>query len=128
MYRIVYVSTAAMLSDAVLDQILIVASENNRHTGITGFLLYNSRNFLQLIEGEEPAVRNLIARIEADPRHNGVARLFDGEVVERCTPDWSMQQVVLAQDPALRVESLRDVLPVLDDWTARLVGNFAHLN
>ncbi|MFM5916403.1 MAG: BLUF domain-containing protein [Novosphingobium sp.] len=128
MRRLVYVSTADNVSDQDLGEILGSATRNNARDGITGFLLYNDRNFLQLIEGEDQAIGDLIAAIEADTRHHGVARLYDDQVVDRCSPAWSMHHVMLGREPSRRLDELRSVMPVLDDWTANLISNFAHLN
>ncbi|SLN51709.1 Sensors of blue-light using FAD [Pseudoruegeria aquimaris] len=47
-------------------------------------------HFLQYLEGEEPALRRLIARISQDPRHEAVTILSDGRIEVRQLPDWQM--------------------------------------
>ena len=128
MRRILYVSTADMLDDGIIGDILKGAAQHNQQTGISGFLLYNGRNFLQLIEGGDAAIGSLMDRIEVDPRHDGVARLYDAAIGERCTPDWSMHRVLTGQQHEQRMDGLRAVLPQLDEWTTNLVSNFAQLN
>ncbi len=47
-------------------------------------------NFMQVLEGDEEAVRGLYERIAEDPRHGGEITLQEGFVEERQFPDWSM--------------------------------------
>ena len=53
-------------------------------------LLYKDGNFMQVLEGDEEAVRGLYARIAADPRHGGEITLQEGFAEGRQFPDWSM--------------------------------------
>lgn len=53
-------------------------------------LLYKKGNFLQLLEGDEEAVRSLYARIRQDPRHRKHLSLLEGNIEERQFPTWSM--------------------------------------
>ena len=103
-HQLVYVSSAKVPFDtpALLD-LLAVARRNNPRSGITGQLLYKDGNFMQLIEGEEVAVRALFARIERDPRHGGVIVLLDHVVPEREFSDWSMAFRALDADTAREV-------------------------
>jgi hypothetical protein len=47
------------------------------------------RQLLQVLEGEEGAVRSLYAKISRDPRHKGYI-LLQSTLQERQFPDWSM--------------------------------------
>ncbi len=91
MFYIVYVSVAAesISKDDLLD-ILAKSRRANADAGITGMLLYRDGNFMQALEGEEEAVRDLYARIRRDPRHLGIVTLVEGEREDRCFGDWSM--------------------------------------
>ena len=90
MRRIVYISTADALSEEQLDAIVAGSVRNNVKTAVSGFLLYNGRNFLQLIEGEHAEIGELIGVIEADDRHDGLVRLIDEGIKTRACPDWAM--------------------------------------
>ena len=70
-----------------------VARANNKHAHITGALLVTGEWFVQTLEGQETAVRELFARIERDPRHDSVELLDTWTEVERVFPRWSMAQV-----------------------------------
>ena len=91
MRQLLYVSNTALeigLND--LDQVLTASRRNNAMMGITGLLLFIDGGFLQILEGEERAVRELYARIANDPRHRNARLMLDREVPARAFPDWSM--------------------------------------
>ena len=128
MRRIVYISTADALSEEQLEAIVTGSARNNVKTEVSGFLLYNSRNFLQLIEGEHAKIGRLIGVIEADDRHDGLVRLIDEDIKTRSCADWAMCQIALHDDLVKRRDALMKILPALDDATGQLVNNFALLN
>ena len=128
MRRIVYISTADALSEEQLDAIVAGSARNNVKTAVSGFLLYNGRNFLQLIEGEHAEIGALIGMIEADDRHDGLVRLIDVTIATRSCADWAMCRIALHDDLVKRRNALMKILPALDDATGRLVNNFALLN
>lgn len=89
--QVVYVSSGVkQFAQEELDDILAKARERNQATGITGVLFYLEGNFLQLLEGEEPALGETYARIKADKRHRGLTKLVDENVPERTFPQWQM--------------------------------------
>ena len=91
MFYLVYVSVAAeKASKDDLLEILARSRTNNAEAGITGLLLYKDGNYMQVLEGEEKAVRDLYARIRRDPRHLGIVTLVEGRRDNRCFGDWSM--------------------------------------
>ena len=125
----VYISTALDLSRDDVEAILEVCARNNVDKGVTGLLLYNGRNFLQLLEGDEEMLKHLMQVIEADPRHAGVAMLHKGGVAERVCPDWAMKRIAIAEAIELRQQRLIEDLPEATDPAVRkIVLNFAMLN
>ncbi len=91
MFYLVYVSSATRpFSGEDLRALLETCRKNNAELGITGMLLYKDGNFMQVLEGDEEAVRGLYARIAADPRHGGEMILQQGFTEGRQFPDWSM--------------------------------------
>lgn len=125
----VYISTAQGLSRSDVDAILETCARNNVPHAITGLLLYNGRNFLQLLEGEKAALDPLMAKIEADPRHAGVSILHKGEVGTRVCPDWAMKRIAIAEAIDVRQQRLEDELPAdVDPAVRKIVLNFAMLN
>ena len=91
MFYLVYVSDAA--EEVSKDDLLAILAESrdkNAEAGITGMLLYKDGSFMQVLEGDEQAVRALYARIRRDPRHRGVVTLVEGQADRRSFGDWSM--------------------------------------
>lgn len=124
-----YISTAPSLARDDLESILTTCSRNNPALGITGLLLYNGRNFLQLLEGEETDLSDLMERISADPRHGGVSMLDRRAIAARSCPDWAMKRVPIAETIANRREGLdRDLPAGLDPEVRKMIVNFAVLN
>ncbi|HEY0628874.1 MAG TPA: BLUF domain-containing protein [Sphingomicrobium sp.] len=69
------------------------AREHNAIDGITGLLVFNGTHFLQIVEGAEPAIDELLARLRRDPRHSGLEVRDERKVEARSFPDWSMELV-----------------------------------
>jgi len=91
MRQLLYVSnTAQPVSVGDLDDILTASRRNNAQLGITGLLLFIDDGFLQVLEGEESAVREVYARVANDPRHSNTTVMLDREVPVRAFPEWSM--------------------------------------
>ncbi len=90
MRQLLYVSDAAPdLSGGELDTIVAASRRNNLLLNITGLLIYNGGGFLQLLEGEERAVRDTYVRIRAYNRHREPRQLLDRES-PRVFIGWSM--------------------------------------
>ena len=91
-------SAAKPFSKTDLLDLLVKAREKNARLGITGILLYKDGNFMQLIEGEEQAVQDLIHLIEYDTRHRGLLILSRNTIAQRSFPEWSMGFCDLNED------------------------------
>ena len=76
--------------DEKLRELLAVCRAWNGSVGITGLLLHRRDRFIQFLEGPEPAVRDLVAKISRDPRHTRVRVLLDDPVAERQFSEWTM--------------------------------------
>lgn len=97
MRYLIYVSQAAHpMSSDELGEIMEYSRASNTRDGITGLLIYRflpeerRGNFMQLLEGEAPAVEAVWKRIAADRRHHTKIVLEEGEIESRSFPDWSM--------------------------------------
>ncbi|MGD9408524.1 BLUF domain-containing protein [Thiohalocapsa sp.] len=90
-FQLCYLSTANgdMRREDLVD-LLTVSRRKNEALGITGLLLYSGDQFIQLLEGDEAAVRALYELICQDKRHRDVALVYEDHVAERQCPDWSM--------------------------------------
>ena len=69
---VTYTSLARLdLQGSDLEDIHRVARDQNALDGVTGLLVFNGTHFLQIIEGSEKAIEDLIERLRRDPRHSG---------------------------------------------------------
>ncbi len=91
MYELLYTSVSSgPQSDQDLIRLLEEARERNEQRNITGMLVYNNREFMQLLEGEEKDVKEVFALIEKDTRHTAVKIFYQGEISKRSFGGWSM--------------------------------------
>lgn len=91
MHHIIYLSWAtAPFSDEHLHTLLQQARRRNAEVGVTGLLLYGNGCFLQVLEGEETAVRDLYEYIKHDTRHRDVTAYADKAITQRAFAEWTM--------------------------------------
>ena len=91
---ITYTSLARLdLQDADLEDIHRSARDHNALDGLTGLLVFNGTHFLQIIEGSEQAIEDLVERLRKDQRHTGFEIRDRRKVEARSFPDWSMEMV-----------------------------------
>lgn len=129
MRRIVYISTASVLGEHEINAIVASADRNNPPARLTGFLLYNGRNFLQLLEGGEASLLSMYSSLARDRRHAGMSKLVDEPIADRSCPTWNMRWLRLSEDPLARRSELADELPPSLSPPARLlIESFALLN
>lgn len=91
MHHIIYLSAAVRpLTDDDLTLLLTQCRRNNERLGVTGALVYGDGQFMQVMEGEEVAVRELYQRLATDPRHTGLMKLADKDIPHRSFGSWRM--------------------------------------
>ncbi|MFT7695151.1 MAG: hypothetical protein ACI8P2_003785 [Candidatus Latescibacterota bacterium] len=89
--RIIYTSKATLpLDQRALLNILHGARDCNNIDGITGVLLHDDGCFLQVIEGPQEPIANLIERLKKDTRHDQFQIHEDVQTQTRLFPDWKM--------------------------------------
>jgi hypothetical protein len=90
-FHLVYISEASRdISYSDLRDILEVSRTNNIRDGITGLLVYRDGYFLQLLEGDEKTIKNLVNKIRFDVRNSSLRVLIETSGEERLFGDWSM--------------------------------------
>lgn len=90
-FQLGYVSTACReMRREDLVRILDISRSLNQENGVTGLLLFHGGHFLQVLEGNEAAVRETFARIREDRRHQQVKVLFESAVDPGEFADWNM--------------------------------------
>lgn len=93
MRQIIYTSVTTKTTGRAADDctaILRVASGRNGLDGITGLLYTEEDSFLQVIEGPEESVAELLESLYADTRHRDIRILVDQIVEHREFGDWMM--------------------------------------
>ncbi len=130
MIRIAYISTALpSFSDDALGRLVLNSSRFNAQNHISGVLLCNMRNFLQILEGPADVLDPLMARISSDARHEGVKEFLRIKTERRWFSQWSMRLIRLHDDRAARDRQIDALLPAgLDHDTSVQLRNFAALN
>jgi len=83
----------------------------NALDGITGLLVFNGTHFLQIVEGAEPAIEDLMGRLRHDPRHSSIEIRDEREVDSRSFPDWSMELVRVSGSYLEAREVIHDRIP-----------------
>ncbi|MBC7696312.1 MAG: BLUF domain-containing protein [Burkholderiales bacterium] len=91
MFELIYRSKADdnLKSSDILDILNISKQWNSTHN-ITGCLLYYNHEFLQILEGDDIAVKDLFSQIEKDRRHSNISRISENEKSNRTFKNWSM--------------------------------------
>ena len=107
-----YTSLARLdLQTMDLEDIHRTAREQNALDGITGLLVFNGTHFLQIIEGSESAIEELVERLRRDPRHTGFEIRDRQKVDARSFPDWSMELVRVNASYFQARDTIDDRLP-----------------
>ena len=139
MFKLVYVSRAA--PHVGRDEVRSIADRaqvKNSVLGVTGFLCLHDGIFLQYLEGEESAVRDLFGAIRCDDRHTILRVIELGHQADRNFATWGMRYL---DDDFLGHMVIEDVLKgvvlefgrgQVEEWRAhamadRLVGRIAAL-
>jgi hypothetical protein len=89
--ELLYSSVATKkLSGSELAQIVDVSVHNNSKSNVSGILVYHQREFLQLLEGPEEIVQELMEKISKDERHANIRVIWQHEIEVRGFENWSM--------------------------------------
>ena len=105
------------LDEDALLELAEVAATKNEQLGITGYLYYRDKLFLQYLEGEQCAVEKLMAKITDAPRHQILTSIPVQTESKRIFPRWYMR--FLGSNPPInRIPSLEDEFQFILDTTA----------
>lgn len=106
----IYVSRATSSFDAPSLRDLLTRSRlRNGVAGVSGMLLYDRGSFFQVLEGEPSAVQQVLDRIRADSRHEGVVVLVDEPITTRGFAAWTMGFADVSPDRLAREPGFDDV-------------------
>jgi len=112
----IYLSSAVELfTEAQLVELLRKSGANNERHGVSGMLLYQGGNFIQVLEGPVEAVDRVLARVAKDPRHRGVIVMSRRPVAEREFGEWSMGFATMTADEIAGFSGFMRILPTAPD-------------
>lgn len=132
--RVLYLSRAneVMDEDAVRD-LLDISRSNNEKLEITGVLCAGRKDFIQVLEGPEPEVIRLYAKILDDPRHTDCTLLSISPVEARMFDKWSMAYIKndetrdtgcqLLQSYRMNVDSRNEIVAILQRFLKLVEAN-----
>ena len=96
LHRLVYTSVPTPdVDDRQIAAILHSARTHNRNDGLTGFLAFNAKTFLQVLEGPGHMISQCLVRLLRDERHSEVELLSYDPIDARAFPDWGMGYAAL---------------------------------
>ena len=120
MYRLCYISSARVpIDDAFIESVLAVSRRNNRASGVTGLLVAGGKRLLQLLEGDETAVRDTYRRIRRDPRHFACVVISEARIPACQFDQWDMG-LVRPGDAGDEQAALADIIAGIADRNLRV--------
>ena len=129
--RLMYISRAVdPFSSDQLEALQHQSMINNQRLNVTGLLCYFQAQFIQYLEGSELAVKDLMAKIAEDARHE-VVKIIDLPTGDsRYFADWNMRyfspddiESVFPNFVAYMIEFFQDDQVLDTNLTAVLVNN-----
>ena len=126
-----YTSRARLdLTDEDLTAIHQTARHLNALDGVSGLLLFDGARFLQIVEGAEDAIDNLVERLRMDPRHSAFEIRDERFVERRSFPDWSMELVRVSAGYKKARDEVAAILPAavteqVRELVLRMAGKLA---
>lgn len=89
--RLIYASEVAQdLSPEGLQALLTTARQCNRLHDVSGMMAFDSRYFLQAVEGSREALSQLYGNLVRDQRHKRLVMLSFESIEQRSFSDWTM--------------------------------------
>ena len=89
LYTLCYVSSCKNnLTVKDLEHLFRVNKRNNTEHDVSGILIYNNGNFLQILEGDQDMVKTLFKKITRDSRHRNLIPLINNPIEERIFHDY----------------------------------------
>lgn len=91
LYFLMYVSRSKVpMTEDELIEMMRPIQHHNRLNGISGCLIYQDGEFMQLLEGKQQELHALRDKIRADSRHEGFRIVAEGLLHRRVFNDWGM--------------------------------------
>mgnify|MGYP001816337267 CR=1 FL=1 len=109
MIQVTYISrTREPMGAEALLNLLMQCRENNEKSDITGLLLYGNETFLQVLEGDNQVVDDLVSEILKDPRHADIEVINRKVIDQRDYAEWRMGFDLVSNEGLAEVRGLTD--------------------
>ena len=79
-------------------KIMQASLRNNRERDVTAVLFYYDEKFIQVLEGDEVKLRELVEIIDNDSRHKNLSVFVDVPTLSKLHKNWNMDLFILADD------------------------------
>ena len=96
-------AAAAHVDSGDVFAIIEASARNNPQREVTGFLIYDGRDFLQYVEGPALALETLLEVLGRDDRHHSVRILHRSQREDRLFPKWAMRRAGVGAENELAV-------------------------
>lgn len=107
-----YTSLASLdLASDDLEAIHQTALKLNALDGLSGILVFNGTRFLQIVEGAEVAIDQLVDRLRRDRRHSALEIRAESKIESRSFPSWSMELVKVSSSYFKAKETISARIP-----------------
>lgn len=114
-HLIVYTSEYAKNNETFIqdvENITACAKATNADYDISGVLLVHDKRFLQILEGDQKDLENLMSSISNDDRHKNIEILVDEKVAQKSFAEWGMATFDLSDDAGLNNETLKIITEI----------------
>lgn len=95
MQQLAYISTATSGMDSgEVFRIVETSARRNPSRDITGFLIFDGQEFLQVVEGPEKELDSLLDALRRDERHGNIRVIDRSTLTQRRFERWRMKRIV----------------------------------
>jgi len=101
-------TSRSLIDEDQQTQLLSECRSKNPKNDVSGVLVSHEEKFLQVLEGPESHIRELIGKIEKDSRHTEFHLIGISPVSNRNFSDWSM--AALSLDPMIFTQLVNDCM------------------
>lgn len=126
LHKIMYISSATRdMSAEELEAMMVKCREKNAFFDITGYMIYNEGNIIQLLEGKRTTVEYIYNTIRLDKRHHDIIELCAAPVEKRAFADWQMGFKNINRQQIHKINTIQDLfsgelsIPQLDQFCSR---------
>ncbi len=120
MHLIIYTSVCnehINVNEALL-KIREKALKYNSVNRITGALFYHNGRFLQIMEGIEDILEELMSKISKDHRHSDIELIVNEPINDRSFNQWHMDSFNLAEKQQLNEAELQEIKDIYTKYSA----------